>query len=745
MSANNALLRLSGETLPDDVTPVRYEACEAISHPFLVTIEFYTVDTSFDVSACLRKPLLLTVVNEQGETRHYHGIVGQAEFARTSGPRLYFTVQLRPAFSALAHREDSRIFQEMNLPAILNQVFTDAGFGDRVEMQLSGTYDSKDYVVQYRESQLNFVSRLMEEEGIFYFFRHTPEGHVLILCDDDQTAFVPMDDAPEVHFAMSQGVLAAADPLDDFSRSRSLRTMHVVLRDYDFEKPGVKPEATQPAKDAWPMPHYEYPGRFTKGAHGKQLAKARMRELRREADTVRGSSSAIGLRCGVPFFVDGAAEPDLNGEFVTTKLVSRGRQNPEDEAGNFACQNVFEGIPQKALFAPPRRARRPRIRGIQTAIVTGPSTDEQAIHTDRYGRIKVRFYWDRVNQQDDTSSCWVRVAQSMQGGSMILPRVGWEVSVAFLEGDPDRPLVLGRVYNAEKTPPAALPGAKASGSIKSFSTPGAGGHNELCMSDTKDSQGFGIHAQKDLNITVGNDKKEEIKVDETHSVNTNMASSVGVDESTTVSGNQSIDVGAVLSHKIGGSQDVSVGGNDTSNAISNFVEKVGGSRDYTVSGRQMVLQNGVKCSVNGDYTRDVGAVQVVASVASICDNILGSYTSTVGIATIHLVNGSHGETVGADKNATSAAAELHLTKGNLEMNCDAGVTNLVGGLHYQKLDGDFVVSAPSITLVGAVGILKGGSSTLKLGGGPVVAKGSAIGMEAAMIVKMGGSLKLGNG
>src|SRR5450432_342980 len=744
MALATASFLLQGDALPADVNVVRYRAREAISTPYEVEVDFFSFDASFDVSACLSKPLLLTVVNEDGDSRNFYGVVDRASFTKVSGPKFYFRVRLRPALAALAHREDSRIFQEKSLIDIATKIFEDAGFAASVKWQITGDYQPLDFVVQYRESELDFLARHFADNGIFYFFEQTANGHTLIVSDDSEHAFVPMGDAPSLLLSLAQGG-QDAKAIDQFRRTRSLRTMHVTLRDFDFEKPGAAPEAEQPGSDAWPMTYYEYPGGFVKSADGKRLATARLEQLRRDADTCSGTSTAIGLRCGVPFSVEGAAEDCLNGDFVVTELASEGKQDPESEKTNFACRNSFRGIPLGALHAPAPVSKRPRIHGVQTALVTGPSTDDQAIHTDKYGRIKVRFHWDRINQQDDTSSCWVRVSQPPMSGSIILPRVGWEVTVAFLGGDPDRPVVLGRVYNAEKTLPYALPGAKASGSLKSHSSPGGGGHNEIMMSDSGGSQGYGMHAQKDLNITIGHDKKEKILANETHDVHTNINRTVGVDEITQVTGNQSIDVGAVLSCKVGGSQALTVGGNDTSNATSNYVEKVGGNRDYTVTARQMTLQNAIKCTVTGDFTREIGAVEMNGSVASISDNILGDYNSTVGAATMHLIKGSHGETVSGSKKQLCGAAEIHVVKGSLSQSCDAGVTNLVGGLHYEKIDGAYSLKAPMISLVGAIGVFKGGDSVLKLGGGPIVIQGSAISSKGAMIVRMSGALKMGSG
>jgi type VI secretion system secreted protein VgrG len=734
---------LVGDKLPPDAFATRFEAFEAISEPYEISVQFFTLDATFRVNDCLRTKVCLVVADAQARVRYFDGIVDKAEFEHFTGQRYYFRLRLRPALSALSHREDCRIFQDLSIVQVCQQIFVDAGFGDKVKWLLSKSYPEQEYIVQYRETMLNFVSRLLEEHGIFYYFAHSTDGHTLVL-GDSPSAFAPQDDLEPAVVSLAQGGDKGTEHLEFFLRTRTLRTDSVILRDYDFEKPQAKPEAGLPAKEAWKMPYFEYPARFIKSAHGQLLATARLSELRRNADVAEGESHAIALRVGVPFTVEGGAEDACNGDFVVTELSTTGEQHTEGGKSHM-CQNRFRAIPKDAAYAPARRAKKPKIRGVQTAIVTGSSTQEQALHVDKYGRIKVRFYWDRINQQDHTSSCWIRVSQIMMGGTMILPRIGWEVSVAFLEGDPDRPVVLGRLYNAEKTPPYPLPGSKTSGALKSFSSPGAGGHNEINAGDSGGSQGFNIHAQKDFNSTIGHDKKEEVGVNEDSHISCNENSTVGVDESVKVGGNQSLDVGAVLSQKIGGNQSISVGGNDVSNAISNYVEKIGGNRSYSVGGRQLTIQNGIEWTVKGDFSRNVSSLELVGALGSVGENIVGNYKSDVGAITAHVVNGSHGEKVTGSKNQTSLAAELHMTKGALAAEAGGSVTNLVGGLHYQKLDKDFVVKAPMITLLGAVGVFKGGSTDFKLGGGPVTVKGSKISMTGALVIKFGTSLKMGSG
>ncbi|MFT3770333.1 MAG: type VI secretion system tip protein TssI/VgrG [Minicystis sp.] len=741
MASPLARFTLEGDKLPGDVETDRFEAVEAISEPYTITVGFTTQSTSFRVEECLRTRLCLCVSDDEGHTRFYDGIVDQARFVRVVKDRRHFEVRLRPTLAALAHREGCRIFQEKTIIQVMQTIFQEAGFGDQVEWRNTKEYEAREFIVQYRESHLNFVSRLMEEAGLFYFFHHTPDGHKMIVTDE-ATAFGAEEGAEPVAFSMAQG-LESGEPLEKFSRTRALRTSSVHLGDFDFEKPNVPTQSQLSAAERWTMPYFEYPGGFFKGSVGSRLANARVRELRADADVVQGESRAVGLRVGAHFAVAGAAEDCLNGLFVVTHLVSRGNQTLTGGEHNYATRNHFKGIPKDQPYAAPRRARKPRIRGVQTAIVTGSSKQEQTIHVDKYGRIKVRFYWDRVGQQDHTSSLWIRVAQANMGSSMVLPRVGWEVSIAFLDGDPDRPVALGRVYNAEKTSPYPLPATKTSGSLKSMSSPGAGGHNEIVMGDSGGKQGYGVHAQKDLNVVIGNDKVEQVGVDESQHISVNSNTTIKANETIQVGGNQSLDVGAVLQHQITGNQSITVGGNETSNAIANYVEKIGGNRSYKVGATQITIQNGIEQQAVGNFTRSVGALHLTGSISSINDNVLGSLKENTGAVKVQLVNGSHGEQITGNKDQTYLAAELHLTKGGIANKAGGNVTNLVGGLHYQKLDAGYAVKAPIITLLGAVGAFKGGGSELKLGGGPIVVKGKKIAVTSGLIVKFSGSMKLG--
>lgn len=730
-------IHLSSSSLPDDASVRRFDAYEAISGPYRVTVELATADASFDLAACLRRRAMATLVDSRGRHRNFDGIIERGRYMGHTGVQHHFRIEIVPLLALLAHREDSRIFQDVTAVDVVNEVLGAAGIDERVEWRLEQDVGARPFVVQYRETDLDFVQRLLEDEGIFFFFEHASEGHRLVLADHPGAFAVPDELAP-VHLGLVQGLGEVTDPITHFARSYRIRPNEVLLRDFDAITPQVKPEAAAAAGGAWPLAVYEYPaGLRTADGQAERRAQARLKELRADADVAIGRSEAVGLCPGVPFLVSGASEPCNNGEFVVTELTTTGEQSPDGEVGNVACRNRFTAIPAGAPFAARRRVRRPRIRGIQTATVTGPTNEQQAIHTDEHGRVKVRFHWDRSGIGDDRSSAWLRVAQLGLGASMIIPRVGWEVAVGFENGDPDRPLVLGRLYNGKQRPMIDVPGQATCGAFKSLSSPGGAGSNQLGTDDAGDNQGFGLSGPKDMNTFVGADKTETVAVNEKHSVTGNLSSTVAGAEGWDIGADQAINVGDALQVKTG-PQMIAVGGNETVGSVANYIEAVG-DRSYSIGANRITISNGVRTLVSGAVTRSVGAVQAVVSAGAIQDS-LGNYIESVGAVKAELVLGDSAENVGGDKTLSNAVAELHLvTDYNTEA---ATVSRMVGGVHYTSCGGNYEVSAPEIALVGGVGHFSGGGSSLKLNGGPIVAKGPTIKIETALVRYTAGTLAL---
>ncbi len=737
--------KLLGDALPQDAVPSGYDLTEAVSRPYEALVTFGTKDGSFKPLAALRTSITLHVIDQdRGRERSLTGICDQCEFVGHDGTQLTFRLRLVSPVAALAHREDSRIYQDQGVVDVIKTLLEKAGV-DKVEWHLMTDYPKREYIVQYRETELSFMTRLMEEEGIFYFFKHEGGEATMVVADSTESLSEPTK-VPTT-LAMSAGA-GGTDPIGSFSYTRNVRPSIVLLRDFDFEKPDVPPEATQNASDVVAGVYYEYPAGFTKGQDGTRRAQARIRELRSSAEAVQGMTNASNLEAAKLVTVVGAAQESLNKSFVVTELRARGRQSSTGGSADGKAntvENTFQGIPEGAPFAGPRMTKRPRIHGIHTAMVTGPSMGEEEIHTDKYGRVKVRFRWDRVSQFDDKSSCWLRVMQAPLGGQMIIPRVGWEVAVAFMDGDPDKPFVLGRLYNAERTPPYALPGAKTSGAIRSASSPGGAGANELKLGDSGGGQGFDLTAQKDLNVTVGHDQNETVAANDSNTIKVNASHSVGSNESVSISGDHQVNVGSVASANVTGDLSISVGGDAVDNAISNYIEKVGGDRSYSAGGDMLVICNGIEHTITSDITRSVGDVMLSGSIASISDTFGGDHSESIDIAKVDVCKASYGENLSGARNVTLVAADLHISKADYVTSSGASMMSLIGGLHYSKVTGDFTVKAPMITVVGATGTFKGGDSELVLGGAPVTIKGSTVAIETALLVRLSSGLKMGAG
>ncbi|MGC4069337.1 MAG: type VI secretion system tip protein TssI/VgrG [Polyangiaceae bacterium] len=400
--AGVAQFQLFGAALPSDAYVLSFAADEAISTPYRIELRFQTSEQHLSIRSLLRTRVVLVVTDSERKTRYFDGAVETAQFAGLVGNHQVFDLELRPTLYALAHRADHRIFQEQSIPDVVKTIFGEAGV-EPVRWDLKRTHKPRELIVQYGESTLGFVSRLLEEAGIFYFFEHEADGCTLRLHDTiegfEQTG-------PLLALSPQEG--ERAELIERFSRRRTLKTTTVHLRDYNFKDPRTLPEGAAAKTDNWPKPYFEYPARSLDPAELRDLAKVRLAELRAGADVCQGETGAIGLKVGHAFTVLGSHHDGLDGSYIVTKLLSQGLQRNDDAAVNVLCTNWFDGIPYGAPFAPARKTSKPRIRGHQTAFVTGDDKADQAIYTEAYGRVKIRFHWDRVSQRDSNSSPWPR-------------------------------------------------------------------------------------------------------------------------------------------------------------------------------------------------------------------------------------------------------------------------------------------------------------------------------------------------
>jgi type VI secretion system secreted protein VgrG len=382
----------------------------------------------------------------------------------------------------------------------------------------------------------------MEEEGIFYYFEHTEDAHLLVLSDDSSLC-KPAPAAETARFTADD--LRVEEVIRELEREHSVHTGKVTLSDYDFEQPTLDLLRGQGDDELEEL--YDYPGRYTEPDEGERLALLWLEVEEMQRQTVRGEGSMRGFIPGFQFTLEEHYRDDANGKYIITQvhhLATAGQYRAWDTNAGLDYRNTFTCIPDGTPYRPPRRTPRPLIHGSQSALVVGPPGEE--IHTDKYGRVKVQFYWDRDGQRNENSSCWIRVTTPWGGkgyGSVSIPRIGNEVMVAFEEGDPDRPVIIGSLYNAEQTPPFDLPGAGITMGMNSRSSPGGGGNNQIAMTDTKGEEKINIHAQYDMTTTVEHDDTQSVKNDRKITVDGTHTETIKKDTSITISeGNHTFTV-----------------------------------------------------------------------------------------------------------------------------------------------------------------------------------------------------------
>ena len=421
----------------------------------------------------------------------------------------------------LTRTSDCRIYQNMTVPDIIKSVFREAGLTD-FEDALAGTYREWEYCVQYRETDFNFVSRLMEQEGIYYFFEHADGKHTLVLCDGLGSHEV-FPNYEEIRFKPPDSAFTGTEFIETWIIEQAVQPGAYALNDFDFVKPRkdlqvLASDIKEHAEAAGEI--YDYPGEYAESADGDHYAKVRLEELHAQHRVARGGGDTRGVAVGFHFkFVEHPRE-DQNIEYLVTSathsIESDALMTSHDQTTEFRTE--FTVLDLQTPFRTTRDTPKPLISGPQTAIVVGKSGEE--IWTDEYGRVKVKFHWDRYSTADEKSSCWIRVSQKWAGkkwGSIHIPRIGQEVIIEFLEGDPDRPIITGRVYNGSSKPPYDLPANATMSTTKSLSSKGGGGFNEIRFEDKKDKEQLFIHAERRHDLRVGASSYQTIG-DERHEI-----------------------------------------------------------------------------------------------------------------------------------------------------------------------------------------------------------------------------------
>ncbi|GFM85523.1 hypothetical protein PSCICO_09220 [Pseudomonas cichorii] len=579
-------------------------------------------DTALTLTSAIATHVTTTLHND-AMLRPMDALVAEIRQLPADATADRYQVLLRPWLWWLTLASNNRVFQNLSTSDIVTSIFTDHGFSDH-KLSLTGSYTPREYCVQYGETDFAFVSRLLEEEGIFWFFTHEEGKHTLVLADNND-AFPAIPNGPAVKY-LGQGM--------GNRELHGIRSGQLVLQavsgvysasDYEFTTPTTSLYSKAEAK-AGPLSMYEHPGGYIAKARGDALTKQRVDGLRSQEKRFVGESDCRWLVPGHFFTLSGHDDATLNIDWVVTAVTH--------EASHEGYRNRFEAIPKATTYRPARVTSKPRMH-TQTATVVGKSGEE--IWTDEYGRIKIQFPWDRDGKSDETSSCWVRVVLPWTGkgfGMQFVPRIGQEVIVTFIDGDPDRPLVSGCVYNGDNALPYALPANQTQSGIKTNSSKGGGGFNELRFEDKKDAEEVFLQAQKDFKTNVLNDTTVTVGHDETLTVQNARTRTVKEgDETVTLekgkrsvtiqTGSDTLDVKDTRTVKVGGDQTHSTGGNYTDKVTGNYSLTVDGNLTLKVSGT-ITLESG------GSFTIKSGADLAVQASTSITQKAGTALTNQAG-------------------------------------------------------------------------------------------------------------------
>lgn len=626
LPAHTSRFELSVAGVSAKLRVLRFRGEEALSRPFRYRLELACEDPALDFAQVIDKSAVLGIL-AGGPTRYVHGIVDRFEQGEPGQRFTLYQMELVPAIWRMYYRHNCRIFQEMSAPDIIKKLLGELGLsGDAYRQSLQGNHPVREYCVQYRESELAFISRLMEEEGIFYYFEHAGDRHVMVM-GDSTSVHQAIPGESKIRYVPRQAGQVSDVHIFDFRYAEAIRPGIATQRDYNFKRPAQDLTGTKRADADRNLEVYDYPGLYEDTGFGNAQTQVRLEEWRVPRQGGSGESVCAQLIPGYTFELDQFPRKDRNKKYLLTGLVTEGAQPQvlEETAGGAGSRfsNRFECLPATVAFRPPRVTPKPFVKGAQTAIVVGPSGEE--IYTDEYGRIKVQFHWDREGQADEKASCWMRTSQAWAGaawGMISIPRIGHEVIVDFLEGDPDRPIVTGRVYHGTNRPPYALPEHKTRTVMKTNSSTGGDGFNEIRIEDKKGEEQIFIHAERNQDTRVkndalewiGNDRHLIIKHDQLEMVEGEQQSLVKKDQVAQVKGDVHLTIDGDRMQKIAGSQHLTVTGDRKESITGEHNLKSTGNHNLSTSGKwsqqastemhakagtNMALQGGMNVHIKG--------------------------------------------------------------------------------------------------------------------------------------------------
>ena len=558
----------------------------------------------------LRAPVSLTI--DTGDIpRSVQGIVGAIGDCTSIGRKYVYQVWAYPLMWHLTHKADVRNHMAKSVPDLIQETLYSVGYtAADFDLRLRGTYEKRDYCVHYRETHLAFINRLMAEEGMFYFFEHDEKQNRMVIADHAET-LRPIDGNPVLQLNPGGRMVPEEEAVYHYTTSVQLRPGRFATSDYLPKKPGLDLKTHADAQRDTDRQIYDPPGLYQDADKGRRLAAVRLEQVRRTERTGKGKSVCPRLCPGHTFTLEGADAESANGDWLVTSVRHRGRQ-PQvlgEDAGDrpSGYVNTFKTVPANVAPRPAYPPQKRLVEGIQTAFVTGPEGEE--IHTDELGRVRVKFHWDRVNKSNEKTSIPIRCSQPFTGsnwGAIFTPRIGHEVVVKFAEGDPDRPVVVGSVYHGTNVPPYKLPDEKTLSCLKSDTSPGGGGCNEIRFQDLKGKEELFIQAQRDMDVHVKHDRKTHTGRDTHETIAGSHYEKTGRDRHEKTGGNETTRIDADYHRHIGGDRSVSVSGNDSLRVMGNRVEKGRLGISKIVAGTHSVtMDEGVLQSVT-ELTLKVG-------------------------------------------------------------------------------------------------------------------------------------------
>lgn len=611
-AANRSRFSLAIKGVRDEIRVTGFSGHAEISSLYTYDISIASKRANFDLKSWLDQPATLTLHGDPD--RHIHGLIMEASHTGQGREFTDYRITIVPRLWRLTQSKNNRIFQDKTANQIITLLLREHGITGAAFQDHTPNAPQRHYCVQFGESDFAFVSRLMDEEGWHFHFHQQKDNHILVMGDKNKI-FASKSGSPQIRYEQETSRADGVECIHRLDDRHQITTGAVRLGDFDFTKPGLALREHHSGSNA-SLEHYDHPGLFDDPALGKRRARLRLEQAECQRQSIRMETHATTLDAGQWFQLHSHPNGTANRQYLVTRVAISGTQSQAygegatDKEEPFRCS--IDCIPWQTEFRPPHAWRKPTIKGPHSAIVTGPKGEE--IYTDQHGRIKVQFHWDREGQADDTTSCWVRVNQPVSGiqwGGISIPRVGQEVIVEFEHGDPDRPIVVGRVYNGQSQPPYPLPQHKTRSVLKTLSSPGGGGYHEIRIEDKKGSEQIFLRAEKDADLRILNQRRTFI--------GNNQHLTIGNADFAEYNAELHQTVGSALNEQIGQNLSVTVAKDLQIKVSGAQVTQVGNAVHIKV-GSKAVIQGGMSLSIKagaGFITLDPSGVSIMGPLVRI--------------------------------------------------------------------------------------------------------------------------------